>query len=158
MSQKFNFDFASSLPVDIRLRRILLVDDDKLSRQMARRLLEQFSFTEVQEAVNGAEALEMLKTLEVPIDLLIVDLIMPVMDGFELIEHVRAGMHKQNAKIPIIVMSGRSDSTTLQRVRKLGINGFVTKPPQARNFFERIVAAMRTVNTKSLEPEVRKLT
>lgn len=158
MSQRFNFDFASTLPMDIRLRRILLVDDDNLSRQIARRLLQQFSFTEVQEAVNGAEALDLLKASEVPIDLLIVDLIMPVMDGFDFIEQVRTGVQIPNPKVPIIVMSGRSDSQTLARVRKLGINGYVAKPPQAKNFFERIVSAMRAANIKSLEPEIRKLT
>ncbi|MBX3456163.1 response regulator [Ferrovibrio sp.] len=160
MSQRPPLNDGTRLPVDIRLRRILLVDDDLLSRRMALRLLEQFSFTEVIEATNGSEALDVLANSAFPIDLLIVDLIMPVMDGFDFIEQVRLGMKVPDPRVPIIVMSGRADPETLQRVKKLGINGFVTKPPQSRNFFERIVTAMRSAQAQARanEPQPRKMT
>lgn len=159
MSGRPNLDNFTHLPVDLRVRRIMIVDDDNTSRQIARRLLEQFSFTQVQEASNGEEALALLKQSDVPVDLLLVDLIMPVMDGFDFIDRVRTGERGIDPNVPIIVLSGRTDPETLQRVRKLRINGFVAKPPQARNFFERIVAALQSAKTKpSSEPATRKLT
>jgi CheY-like chemotaxis protein len=153
------FDNMTRLPVDLRVRRIMIVDDDNVSRQIALRLLQQFSFGQVLEATNGEEALSLLKASETPIDLLLVDLIMPIMDGFDLIDRIRSGERGIDQNIPIIIMSGRTDPETLQRVRKMRINGFVAKPPQARNFFERIVAALQSAKAKpNSDPAVRKLT
>lgn len=160
MNSRLPFDNSNTrLPVDLRVRRIMVIDDDNLSRQIALRLLEQFHFNAVLEATNGEEALTLLKGLEVPVDLLLVDLIMPIMDGFDFIERVRSGERGINPNIPIIVMSGRTDPESLQRVRKLRVNGFVAKPPQARNFFERIMAALQSAKPAkpSNEPPIRKL-
>ena len=161
MNSRLPFDSnMTHLPVDLRVRRIMVIDDDNISRQIALRLLQQFHFNAVLEATNGEEALSLLKNQDAPVDLLLVDLIMPIMDGFDFIQRVRDGVAGVDPNIPIIVLSGRTDPESLDRVRKLRVNGFVAKPPQARKFFDRIMVALQSAkkqNKPSNEPLVRKL-
>lgn len=154
-----NRDHLTRLPVDIRLRRILLVDGDNAARSAVIAMLSDLSFQHIREATNGAEALDALANSEVPIDLIVTEIDMAVMDGFDFIDRVRLGMRAPDPNVPIIVMSARSDSETLQRLKKLKINGFVTKPLTARNIFERIVQALQSAKPprKRDEQAVRKL-
>jgi CheY-like chemotaxis protein len=83
----------------------LVVDDSMLIRHTVCRYLEQRGFA-VESATNGREALDMLKTV-LP-DVIITDLMMPKMDGNELISNLKAS--PQTADIPVVVLSGRSSS------------------------------------------------
>ena len=95
-------------------RRALIIDDDEPSRSMLRRTLEDLKWN-VDEAENGAEGLEKLENFEP--DLILLDLMMPVMDGFEFIDEVRKREHLRS--IPIIVISAK-DLTTNDRNRLHG--------------------------------------
>ena len=102
----------------------LVVDDEESVRHMLRRLLEGADFR-VFEASNGKEALRVLD--ERMVDLIIIDIIMPEMDGIETIMEVR----RRSPDLPIIAISGGSQAAKidyLESARKLGANYTLRKP------------------------------
>ena len=105
--------------------RILICDDSALARkQMARALPEGFN-TNIIFASNGKEALELLRAGEA--ELMFLDLNMPEMDGYEVLERVR----QEDLPIMTIVVSGDIQPEARERVRKLGAIDFIRKPTEA---------------------------
>lgn len=103
--------------------RILFVDDDPILREFAQVNLESPQ-AQVDTAGDGLEALERLAVTRY--DLLLVDLEMPRLDGFGLLERLRAD--PATAHLPIIVQTGREDVEAIDRAFHLGATSFVTKP------------------------------
>jgi diguanylate cyclase (GGDEF)-like protein len=103
--------------------RILVVDDDRLNRIKLSINLEEAGCN-VTLAENGAEALEKLRSHA--FDTVLLDLMMPVMDGFEVLEHVRADTALQ--RIPIIVISGEEELSSVVRCIEMGAADYLTKP------------------------------
>jgi len=102
--------------------RILIVDDDPSIRMLLRRLLENHVGGEVSEAVNGAEAVE--KTARLSLDLVILDLAMPGMNGLQAAREIS----KINPRLPILLASVEEVSKHLARAaRDSGFRGAVTK-------------------------------
>ena len=97
---------------------VLVVDDDQVLRELLRRILEKDGYTVV-EARNGREALARLA--EITPGLILLDLMMPEMDGFELVEELRH--HKEWRSIPILVVTAK-ELTAEDRGR---LNGYVQK-------------------------------
>jgi len=102
---------------------ILAVDDDPTSRMLTRATLEDHVGTVV-EAENGLVAVQTLERQN--FDLAIVDLDMPVMDGFGVIERARA--RPETRHLPIIVVTGRDDVVAIERAFALGATSFLCKP------------------------------
>lgn len=111
---------------------VLLVDDHPEIRYHLRQLLE--SDFQLLEAAHGIEALELLKKYEV--DLIITDLMMPWMDGFELIEAIKT--NDDFNKIPILVVSARISDRDQERVLLQGVNDYLQKPFQKKELIQRI--------------------
>ena len=105
-------------------KRVLVVDDAALVRLYYRDALERSGF-EVEEALNGLEALE--KLLTAPVDLLIVDVNMPQMDGFTFLESVRRQELKL-ASIPALITSTESGPQDFAAARAAGANFYLVKP------------------------------
>lgn len=103
--------------------RILVADDDPILREFACVHLATPDVT-LDTAGDGSEALE--KLLDSDFDLALVDLDMPVMDGFELITKMRA--HEKLRHIPIVVVTGREDMAAIDRAFQAGATSFVVKP------------------------------
>lgn len=103
--------------------RILFVDDDPILREFAQVNLAS-PHAEVDTAGDGLEALERLAVTRY--DLLLVDLEMPRLDGFGLLERLRAD--PVTANLPVIVQTGREDVEAIDRAFHLGATSFVTKP------------------------------
>ena len=109
------------------MKQILVVDDDKINRLVARRFLEKSGY-EIQEAESGMEALEQLKSgHEADPAAILMDVQMPEMDGIETTRQVRA-MGGRFADIPIIALSAYSDEDIESAGRKAGIDAFMRKP------------------------------
>lgn len=115
--------------------RILLVEDVEDNRALARLLLETGGFTVV-EAHNGAEAVALAK--QQPFDLILMDLSLPVMDGWEAMRQVRAqpGM----AKLPIVALTAHAMSGDRERVLAAGFDGYIAKPIEVRSFTADVAA------------------
>ena len=102
--------------------RILLVEDEDTVRTVARRILAQFGYT-VHEARNGREALTLVRTLGGAIDLVITDMVMPQMDGRELMEALR----RELPRLPVLFMSGYTEDDIVRRGAAPGTR-FLPKP------------------------------
>lgn len=116
----------SEEPVDNR-PLLLVVDDDMGSLIMAEEALDEAGFR-VQQAENGVEALEYCKK-EVP-DLIVMDVVMPKMNGFDACSHVRASEWGQH--IPLLMVTGLEDLESINQAYEVGATDFLTKPI---NFF-----------------------
>lgn len=110
-------------PIDDHPPRILLVEDEPTVRTIAEALLDSFGY-KVTAVVNGAEALAALAKQQV--DLILSDVRMPVVDGFELLQKVRA--NPAWYQIPFIVVSAKAESADLRMGMSLGADDYVTKP------------------------------
>lgn len=116
--------------------RVLVVDDEPAILRFLRTGLTAQGF-EVREATTGQAALEALRQHD--IDLMVLDLGLPDMDGVEIIRLLR----DQKSIIPIIVLSSRSDESSKVEALDLGADDFVTKPFGVDELFARIRAAQR---------------
>jgi DNA-binding response OmpR family regulator len=107
-------------------RKVLVVDDAFLIRRMFRTTLSQLGF-EVEESSNGQDAFDLIS--ENGIDyysLLIVDLMMPIMNGLELVEKL-CGEYKGKMP-PTLICSCRSEVPEIKKLVSLGIEGYIVKP------------------------------
>lgn len=119
--------------------KILLVEDEDQVRLTAQALLENFGFT-VLAAVNGKEALELYQRNATDITLVMTDLGMPVMDGYELLSELK----KLNQELPIIVSSGYGDSEVISRIATDTIAGLISKPYSANQLQEVLKRVLET--------------
>ena len=103
--------------------RILVMDDDPIQCEFARVYLSTPTAT-VETAENGAEGLRMLKAEK--FDLAVIDLDMPVMNGFQVIRAVRSDPVLR--ALPIVVVTGREDVESIDRAYDEGATSFATKP------------------------------
>ncbi len=102
---------------------ILLVEDEDPIRDIAKNFLEMFGFS-VLEAVNGSEALDIYQKNAAEITLVVTDMGMPVMDGYELFSELK----RINSELPIIVSSGYGDAEVSARIGSDNIAGIISKP------------------------------
>ena len=120
-----------------RRSRLLVVDDNRLNRLLLCRALELMGH-EVETAVDGRAALERLRTE--PIDLLLLDLEMPELDGFELLE-LRAA-DPVLREIPVIVTSALEGAAHVARCIELGADDYLHKPPNPMLLKARVDASL----------------
>jgi len=112
------------------MKHILVVDDNLMMRKLIRNLFHEDNFV-IEEATNGVEGLEIIK--QHPVDLIITDIIMPKMEGLELIMNIRRDF--PNTKI--IAISG-GKPYYLYMAKKLGIEGIFTKPLNHQIFLKAV--------------------
>ena len=114
--------------------KVLAVDDDMINLKLLKSMLLKTDFvSEVVEAKNGADAIEILKT-QSDIGLILLDIIMPIMNGIEVLKIVRADGHFKN--IPIIVLT--TDETKKAEALECGANDFIMKPVRIDQVSEKI--------------------
>jgi len=114
--------------------KVLAVDDDMINLKLLKSMLLKTDFvSEVVEAKNGADAIEVLKS-QSDIGLILLDIIMPIMNGIEVLKIVRADGHFKN--IPIIVLT--TDETKKAEALECGANDFIMKPVRIDQVSEKI--------------------
>ena len=103
--------------------RLLLVDDDPILREFG--IVHLSSETAVvQTATDGVQALELLARM--PVDLVLLDLEMPRLDGFEVLRRLRS--QEETARLPVIVVTGHEDASAIDKAYQAGATSFVVKP------------------------------
>lgn len=122
--------------------KILYVEDDKWIIEFIKILFKEHDIENVTYALNGEEGLELYKNND--FDLVITDMIMPVMDGFELIENIKI----INPKQIFMMVTGLDNKEDLIRAIKLRVNYFVEKPIEPKMFNQVLQEAMELVNQK----------
>jgi DNA-binding response OmpR family regulator len=124
-------------PVEQRYH-VLLVDDNEVNQQLWSELLAHEGFV-VAAARSGEEALAVLE--ERPIDLILLDVVMPGMSGFEVLQAVRKRFNEH--QLPVIMATSKDQSEDVVRAFKLGANDYVTKPLDLAVTIARIHAQLR---------------
>ena len=110
---------------------ILLVEDDPLSARLADLVLRSEGY-EVIIAPNGLQALKIAQ--DAPPDLILLDLMLPGLDGFEVLNRLRA--EPKTANVPVVVISSKSQPTDKQTAVKVGANAYLTKPYRKNELLE----------------------
>ena len=113
---------------NLKGKRVLLVDDNDLNREIVRELLEDNEM-QVSEAEDGAVALAMLKERKKDdFDFVLMDLQMPVMNGFEATRRIRSLGDEKKAGIRVIAMTASVTYEDREEAKKAGMDGFIEKP------------------------------
>jgi diguanylate cyclase (GGDEF)-like protein len=118
--------------------QLLLVDDDALLRGMAARTLQHAGF-EVSVAADGEEALAQFA--QQPFDLVLLDLLMPGLDGFEVCRQIRESA--LGTSVPILILTGLNDTESIERAYGQGATDFITKPINWTLLTHRVRYALR---------------
>jgi DNA-binding response OmpR family regulator len=116
---------------------ILLIEDDELIRTSMRLALEDEGY-EITEAASGEQALDLCPPTQVPFDLLIVDVMLPGMDGFACCRELR-----RRSAVPIIMVTARTDTHDIVAGLEAGADDYVTKPFEPKELAARIRALLR---------------
>jgi two-component system sensor histidine kinase and response regulator WspE len=130
---------AGSLPVapQVKKRRILVVDDSPLTRELLVSLLEAVGY-EVLSAADGQDALETLH--EQSVDIVVTDLEMPNVDGLELTRRLKA--HSTLRALPVVIVTTRGSQTDRKRGMEAGADGYVTKGDLVRQDLVDVVSRL----------------
>ena len=124
--------------------RILYVDDDRILAEFAKVHLETPTTT-VESAFNGADAWERL--CRGACDIVLLDIEMPTLDGFGLLQKLRADSRFEN--LPVVMLTGREDIAAIDRAFQLGANSFITKPINWRQLSYAIRYVLRTTRMEA---------
>lgn len=119
--------------------RVLVADDDHGARTVVKKILEKEGF-EVVAVPDGSAALT--AAAEGDFGLAVVDVSMPIMDGFELVKHLRA-MPKY-AQLPIVMVTGAGTDSDIALGFELGVSDYVVKPFNRGEFVARVWRLLRT--------------
>ncbi len=124
------------------MAKILLVEDNEMNRDMLLRRLERKGYS-VSIALNGAEGLEQART-EAP-DLILMDMSLPVMDGWEATRQLKAG--ETTRHIPVIALTAHAMSSDEQKAHEAGCDDFDTKPVELPRLLGKIEALLKKPGT-----------
>jgi PAS domain S-box-containing protein len=144
----------TELDTDIKNIKILVVEDMPLNQLLMKTVLDDFGF-ERDIAANGKIAIE--KMLLKSYDVILMDLQMPVMNGFEATEYIRNTLH---SRVPIIALTADVTTVDLAKCKAVGMNDYIAKPIDERLLYSKIIGVVKknTFNTvpKVLENDLHK--
>lgn len=135
--------------------RILVVEDNKVNQLLMKNMLKKFGFVNFDTAENGRVALQKCK--EHDFDLILMDIQMPEMDGYEITKELRSKYRPEISTIPIIAITADASEKEKQKARDAGMNDYVVKPYTPEELYASLVKFVHDapeVRTKS-SPEVR---
>lgn len=127
--------------------KVLVVDDSETNRDILSEMLGDDY--DIIEAVNGAEAVVILQKNRINISLVLLDIVMPVMNGYEVLDI----MNKKNwiDDVPVIMISSDDSLSSMRRAYELGITDFISRP------FDALIVRRRVINTIMLYSKQKKL-
>jgi PAS domain S-box-containing protein len=117
--------------------RLLLVEDHKMNQMVARKTLERkWSNIQLTIAEDGRQAIEVLQKQD--FDIVLMDIQMPVMDGYEATQHIRKEFSGDKALIPILAMTAHAHISRDEKFKEYGMDDFVLKPFEPDDLFSKI--------------------
>jgi len=119
-------------------RNVLVIEDDKIMGQMVVEILNDAGF-EVTTATNGLIAFEKLQ--ERPTDFVVLDILLPEMNGFEI--YTKLQENPQTSDIPVLIITAWADERHLERASQLGIRNFLAKPFTEDELLYEILSLLR---------------
>lgn len=113
---------------------ILVVDDEEPIRKLIKGMLKEYGFNNVIEARDGDHALKIL--LDEPVDLILADWRMPIMNGLELLKKVRAT--KKISGIPFVMVSSVDEKGDIVAAMKARVSQYIIKPFSSKDFYDKL--------------------
>jgi PAS domain S-box-containing protein len=142
----------TELDEEIKNIKILVVEDIALNQLLMKTLLDDFGF-ERDIAANGKIAIEKLQAKDY--DIILMDLQMPEMNGFDATEYIRKTMH---SKIPIIALTADVTTADLEKCKAVGMNDYIAKPVDERLLYSKIVGLVKKPAYSKVQDEIEKAT
>lgn len=143
-------DTESGLTVELetcfKAIKILVVEDIALNQLLMKTLLEDFGF-EMEVAGNGKIALEKLRTTHY--DIVLMDLQMPVMNGFEATEYIRNRLH---LTVPIIALTADVTTVDVEKCKTVGMNDYISKPIDDKLLYSKIIKYLKQSGSDRAAP------
>ena len=126
---------------DLLGAHVLVVEDNPMNQMVVKMMMNKWLNTRLSFANNGLAGLEALRNS--PIDIVLMDLQMPVMDGYEATAAIRKGeAGEANSHVPVIVVTADVMETTRERIMELGADDFTTKPIDQEVLYQKITSAL----------------
>ena len=119
---------------DLSGSKVLVIEDNPSTQTVLGRLLNLINITDVAFAADGVEGLK--QATELKPDLIILDITMPRMDGYEVIRHLKD--NKETSNIPVLIQTASDNRETREKTFRAGATDFITKPINPLEFFSRV--------------------
>ena len=129
--------------VDLSKLHILVVEDEIYTRELMTRVLKGIGTGKISSAKDGWKALAILQEAKWRVDVILLDLQMPRVNGYEFLKKLHDELLPPLSDTPVIIISGRSEKKALDRVHGLGVDLTLLKPITADQVVTRIKAAVR---------------
>lgn len=121
--------------------KVLIVEDNLHFRNLVGSILRALGVTSIEEAQDGAEAIEVLDSY--PADLAILDWKMDGVDGIECIRRIRMGDRNKNRFLPMIMVTGYTEPSLMREAQDAGVDELLSKPISAKSLLSRIKSIMK---------------
>jgi len=138
------------LDLEVKNKKVLVVEDIALNQLLMKTLLDDFGF-ELDIADNGKIAIE--KLTNESYDIILMDLHMPEMNGFEATEYIRK---KLNSQIPILALTADVTTADLQKCKALGMNDYISKPLDEKLLYSKIISLLKKPEPKKDTGNIKK--
>ncbi|MBF0561048.1 MAG: response regulator [Alphaproteobacteria bacterium] len=126
----------TGLPKEYAKLKVLVIDDQMFARRIILEILHGIGFRLIEEATDGAAALQTYNTFQP--DLILCDIEMKPMGGLSFLQILRNEKPQANRVVPVIFLSSQTDLETVARAERLGVDAFVAKPVSMKALLERI--------------------
>ena len=127
---------------DFSKMRLLLVDDVDINRELATMILEAEGFS-IETAINGKEAVDKVSSADAGYyNAVLMDIQMPIMDGYEASRAIRAFSDVAKAQIPIVAMTANAFAEDVKKAHDAGMNAHVAKPIDVENLMSTLKALL----------------
>jgi len=122
--------------------RVLVIDDESFMRALIVRILSEIGVGDTVTAKNGEEGLELLINMDGAVSVVICDLEMPQMDGFEFVRRLRRSDQRGLSDLPVLIVTGHAEPKNIYNAVDIGIHGYLVKPISRQTLESRIVNAL----------------
>lgn len=126
--------------VNLLRTTFLVVDDNRFMRDIVRNMLHAFGARTVVDAIDGADALEKFATHQP--DVVILDWVLPVIDGIEVLRFMRNRKDSPNPYVPVIMLSAYGERRQVIAARDAGVTEYLVKPVAPKALYDRVTAVL----------------
>jgi two-component system chemotaxis response regulator CheY len=130
---------------DLRRLNVLIVDDNRHMRFLLKTILHTFGIRDIMEAGDDSDALKIMNTF--PADVIITDWRMEPLDGLDLTRMIRTSSDSPNPFVPMVMLTGHTETARVQEARDAGITEFLAKPVSSKMVYHRLVQLIEKPRT-----------
>ncbi|MCH7513122.1 MAG: response regulator [Bacteroidetes bacterium] len=117
-------------------KKVLIAEDSSVIQNLTRKILEQLRF-EITMVKNGQQVIDKIKVED--FDLILMDINMPVLDGIDCTQQIRAMNDQKKSRVPILAITGNAKNYSLEEFKEAGINEYLPKPLDFDNLVKMVI-------------------